>query len=479
MESFARSSRAVGTAVLAVTALVGCGDAVNAGDPAGGGDVGNTGGSSSGAAPVGAQAGTGAPAAGTGGLAGSGGIGGSGGSAPSAGSGGASGPVGPAGSSRDSGVPRCGTMAFHQNTFAIGDATTAKGGLGGRPDWVTTGDFDGDGKLDLAIAAGGNEVAVLLNQGGGAFPKIFGQQGGDHPTSVAVADLNGDGKLDVAMTNQNAGSLVNFLMNDGRGTLVYPYPVGTSNQCCYKATNAVATDDFNGDGLADVAVTAVIGNGAAPPPNNNVVVLLNQGKAKFAPQIAYPVGTSAGPLVTGDFSGDQKPDLAIANHGSNDLSVLVNKGDGTFAAQALYPVGTGPSGIVAADFNGDGKLDLAASLDHANGVAVLLNGNGSFGKPVTYATSSSASSLFAGDLDGDTMPDLAVTLNGAGDNQLAVFLNKGDGTFGAPLLFPAPAGARPVGVTLGDLDGDGRLDVAFGNSDDPGTVTVALNTCKP
>ena len=80
----------------------------------------------------------------------------------------------------------------------------------------------------------------------------------------------------------------------------------------------------------------------------------------FAPPASYPVGTSPSVIVVGDFNGDGKPDLAVANLGSNNVSVLINAGNGTFQAAVTSPAGTAPQAMVAGDFNGDSKLDLVA-----------------------------------------------------------------------------------------------------------------------
>ena len=111
--------------------------------------------------------------------------------------------------------------------------------------------------------------------------------------------------------------------------------------------------DFNGDGKLDVAVTD---SGA-----NVVYILLGNGDGTFAPPITIAVGNNPDAIVTGDLNNDGKIDLAIANFADNTVTVLLGNGDGTFsqAAGSPYPVGKGPYQLVTADFNGDGKLDLA------------------------------------------------------------------------------------------------------------------------
>ena len=136
--------------------------------------------------------------------------------------------------------------------------------------------------------------------------------------------------------------------------------------------------DFTGDGRTDLAV--------ANSGSNDVSVLLGNGDGTFQPQVTYAVGTGHDALVAGDFTGDGRTDLAVANYGSNDVSVLLGNGDGTFRNQVTYAVGTGPDALVAGDFTGDGRTDLAVANYGSNDVSVLLgNGDGTFQPQVTYA----------------------------------------------------------------------------------------------
>ena len=111
------------------------------------------------------------------------------------------------------------------------------------------------------------------------------------------------------------------------------------------------TGDFNGDGRLDLAVANV--------GSNDVSVLLGNGNGTFRPQVTYAVGSDPIALVTGDFNGDGRTDLAVANFGSNDVSVLLGNGDGTFGSQVTYAVGSDPIALVTGDFLGDGRTDLA------------------------------------------------------------------------------------------------------------------------
>src|SRR5207253_6356815 len=131
---------------------------------------------------------------------------------------------------------------------------------------------------------------------------------------------------------------------------------------------SVSVGDFNGDGRPDVAV--------ANHNSSNVSVLLGNGNGTFQAAVNYGVGTLPYSVSVGDFNGDGKPDLAVANYGSNNLSVLLGNGNGTFQAKVNYGsggAGTGPISVTVGDFNGDGKPDLAAANYNSNKVIVLIN----------------------------------------------------------------------------------------------------------
>ncbi len=99
----------------------------------------------------------------------------------------------------------------------------------------------------------------------------------------------------------------------------------------------------------------------------------------FGSAVNYNVGSGPYSVAVGDFNGDGKPDLAIANSGSNTVSILLGNGNGTFKAAANYCVGSLPESVAVGDFNGDGKPDLAVANYASGNVSILLgNGNGTF-----------------------------------------------------------------------------------------------------
>ena len=120
--------------------------------------------------------------------------------------------------------------------------------------------------------------------------------------------------------------------------------------------------------------------------------MLGNGDGTFQPQVTYAVGLTPTSIVAGDFNGDGRTDLAVAERPDDwhrRVSVLLGNGDGTFQPQVTYAVGSMPDAIVAGDFNGDGRTDLAVvklQIRHQGTVSVLLgNGDGTFQPQVTYA----------------------------------------------------------------------------------------------
>ncbi len=326
-------------------------------------------------------------------------------------------------------------------------------------EWITAGDFNGDGKLDLAVANTTNTVSILLGNGDGTFQPRVDYGTGKCAQSVTAGDFNGDSKLDLAVAN-SCDNTVSILLGKGDGTFQphVDYAVGS-------APGQLTTGDFNGDGKLDLAV--------ANCNSNNVSVLIGNGGGTFAPHVDYPTGQCAHSVATGDFNRDGKLDLAVANENGPTVSTLLGNGDGTFQAHVDYSLGHNAESVTIADFNGDGKVDLAVTNN--GGVSVLLgNGNGTFGVKNDIALGMvDAFDVTTGDFNGDGKLDLAVVDVGSstGSSKFSILLGNGDGTFQSQTDYAT--GTQPPSLAPGDFNRDGRTDLAVVNFKD-NTVSIFL-----
>jgi hypothetical protein len=318
------------------------------------------------------------------------------------------------------------TVSFlPQQTFAAGNT----------PEYMAVGDFNGDGKPDLAATnLNGKSVSVLLNAaaagaGGAAFAAQQTFAVGSFPFGVVVADFNGDGKPDLAVANSD-DKTVSVLLNlttPGSGTVSFlnqqTFAVGT-------APFSVAAADVNGDGRPDLV--------APDAGDKTVSVLLNTTPAgaplpTFAAQRTFAVGNAPQLAAAVDVNGDARPDLAVTNANDQTVSVLLNTtpaGAATvsFAAQQTFATGKNPDAMVAADVNGDARPDLAVANFDAKTVSVLLNataagaGAASFAAQQTFATGANPFSVATADFNSDGHVDMAVANNI--DKTVGVLLNS-------------------------------------------------------
>jgi len=353
------------------------------------------------------------------------------------------------------------------------------GGTGSNPVSVAVGDFDGDGKLDAATANqdSHNVVSVLRGNGDGTFQSSADFNIGRQPYFIRAADVNADGKLDLLTANK-ADNSITVLLGNGNGTFASTtYTVGTN-------VGPVALDvaDFNGDGKLDLAV--------AENSVNYVTLMLGNGAGGFAPAAqTVPVGTNPTSVAVADFNGDNLPDIATVSGGFGHLNVNLNTGGGTFGPTTNFETGFCANGVTTGDFNHDGKADVAVAcvFPSSDGVSVLLgNGDGTFltypnppGAPVPFKSYNAGNQtpgfITTADLNGDGNTDL-VTANFSStgqfaNNSITLLPGKADGTFGPARVYYG--GAAPMGVAVGDFDGDGKQDVV--TADSGGTVgTVSM-----
>lgn len=273
------------------------------------------------------------------------------------------------------------------------------------------------------------------------------------PTVIATADFNGDGFPDLVLGNYNSGTVLLDVLL-GNGDGSFS-PVATPTAGHY--TTSIAVGDYNGDGIPDLA--------AASLDDYTVTILLGNGDGTFrAGPSSIPI--TAQDMVTGDFNGDGIADLATAE--GYAVSIFLGKGDGTFTAAGknTWP-GVNPLYLAAGDFNGDGLTDLSVTDTAVRGTMFLLlnKGDGTFTKTgLSPTTGFTVGGITAGDLNGDGSLDLIfANYDGGSGDSVTVLLGKGDGTFQAPKLY----GATPYGqraVVVGDFNGDGIPDLATGAS---------------
>jgi len=353
--------------------------------------------------------------------------------------------------------------------------TRSRAATNAGPNGVAVGDFNHDGKPDIAISSVGGlypEVQVLLGNGDGTFgpPTAYnvGQAG-----PLAVADVNNDGNLDIIVANSACpegvcADSVSVLLGNGDGTFRAPvtYAVPAS-------VGGLVMGDFNGDGKLDIAMT---NQEATSTSCDCVSVLLGNGDGTFqepALITSIPAGYPE-VLAAGHFSSNKNLDLAVtlSFESTDKVQVFLGNGDGTFTPGDIYVLANESISIIAADFRNDHKTDLAVAEFEGMGVAVLLgNGDGTFEQPVVYKVST-ASAVAAADLSNNGILDLVVASDYP-SGSATVFRGNGNGTFQEPLVYPA--GQFPFAVAVADFNGDHLPDITMPDLD--GYVEyVLLNT---
>jgi len=342
---------------------------------------------------------------------------------------------------------------------------------GPNPLYVASADFNGDGRPDLAVtnsdyASGGygGSVSIFLATGPRAFAAPVRYAVGRNPHMVTTGDFNGDGIVDLVVANKYSSS-VSVLLGNGIGGV----PDGTFAPAVSYPTGGfpfqLVVRDFNGDGVQDLAVS--LNNVAAvallPGLGANRV-----GDGTFGAATLVPLASVSSGLEHGDFNGDGIEDLVATEDLVGRVAVLPGTGapvlgPGSFGPPLETNAGSVPFELAAGDFNGDGRLDLAVANNSDDGTAILLgNGNGMF-HGAGFVPSGNTAAVAVDDVNGDGIPDLVVgTVTGANGGDARIYPGQGtggigNGTFGAAGEFAA--GGDAYQVLPGDFDGDGRRDL--------------------
>jgi Concanavalin A-like lectin/glucanases superfamily/FG-GAP-like repeat len=324
---------------------------------------------------------------------------------------------------------------------------------------LVAGDFNGDGKLDLAISST-YFTAVLEGNGDGTFraPQFINMPVGD----LVAGDFTGNGHEDLA---DLSGGDVAVALGNGDGTFQNPinYALGLTG---YGGSTAITVGDFTGDGQLDIAVSYTRYNLFIP---GTVVIFLNNGDGTFRRVMDESPEPSPDSLATGDFIGDGRDDLAVANGYNNDVSILLSNGDGTFSNPGQFDLSTQSTPLVA-DVNGDGTDDVLV----IDGAGDILYRQGIPGQAGTFEPPATVNPGFPSRdiawVSASNQGPLLASVD-AHDNEVSLYAWR-DGAF--VRIGSLATGDLPAQVISADLKNKGYDDLVVRNTGD-GTLSIFMN----
>ena len=349
--------------------------------------------------------------------------------------------------------------------------------VGTAPASLALADFNGDGKLDLAVAnSGSNNVTILLGDGAGGFRPAAGSPfaAGHSPSDIAVGDVNNDGNLDLAFANHDANYLT-VLTGDGKGSFG-PAPGSPFTVQSKPHPHGIVMADFNGDGKPDLATDDW--------QNNRITVVFNDGRGGFlSPGVSFAVGKMPyHKLRAADLNKDGRADIVTTNFEGGNVTILLADGKGTFKEPKGSPFEANqrPFGVAIGDVNADGNADLAVA--HYSGhitdpsgdrMSILLGaGDGTFRLAWSQLVPGKAPTNVAiGDINSDGIAD--VVFGNYGNASVTVVLGSRREFLLAPGS-PFKVGSHPSSVAVGDLNGDGKADIVTANEED-NDISVLLS----
>src|SRR5688500_10754307 len=345
------------------------------------------------------------------------------------------------------------------------------------------GDFNGDGRLDLAGV--GTAAKVRLNNGGGTFGPVVDYAIGGQGQDIAAGDFNGDGRLDLVVTINDPEIGLSLLTGNGDGT--FGAPVNFPNTSGFDSP-AVAAVDLNNDDKLDVVVAHEIACYTAPCVASEVIsVLIGNGDGTFQPSREIRVGRGMAEIAVGDYNRDGLKDLALAGV-QGQVYRLYGSGDGTFVQQPTLTAVVDSSFIPVtdldvADFNNDAIQDLVVAVPHNGSRTAILIGNadGTFRAPLVLNSPhlNTPQQQAVADYNGDGFQDLALSLGDGSFGLLQIRNGNGDGTFQAPVHFLVPPDRSSLGsifIASAHLNRDTRPDIVLNIGGAFPSFAVLLNS---
>ena len=363
-------------------------------------------------------------------------------------------------------------IGYGNSTFSVMSSYST--GSRSAPVSIVVGDFNNDGRLDLAVANSHTEnIGVLFGYGDGTFSNqiTYSTGSGSQPYFLAIGDLNNDNQLDIAVANYGSNSF-SVLLGCGNGTFFSPlnYFIADGSQPL-----SIAVSDFNDDNRLDIVVTS--------SGTDNVGVFFGYIDESFLFAPACPTGALSQPtsIAVGDFDHDTRLDVVVANNGIDNIMILFGSGYGTFVSHTSYSTGkdSKPCGVAVGDFNNDSSLDIVVANSGISSIGIFFNnGSEAFSNQMIYSNGldSQPYSVAVLDFDNDTRLDIAVA--NYGSNNVVVLFGDGHGRFAITnqSIYYTGFDSHPYGIAVGDMNNDNQCDIVVTNNG-YGNVNIILKEC--